>query len=76
MSNQLLLAQIREEVIPAVKNEDIDENYLLEQCPGLESLFNEMLRLTVSSSLARVITHECVVGGKTLQAGNKIMVRR
>jgi hypothetical protein len=33
------------------------------------------LRLTVTSSLARVILEPTVVGGKLLKPGNKIMVR-
>jgi hypothetical protein len=67
--------QIRQEVLPGVVGETIDEDYLLEQCPMLESLFTEALRLTVSSSLARVIMEPTVVGGKLLKPGNKIMVR-
>jgi cytochrome P450 len=70
----VLQENIRQEVLSAVRGDSVDETYLLEQCPRLESLFNEMLRLTVSSSLARVVTETTVVGGKTLKAGNKIMV--
>jgi hypothetical protein len=69
-----LQEQIRQEVLSAVHGDIVDETYLLEQCPKLESLFNEMLRLTVSSSLARVVTETAAVGAKTLKSGNKIMV--
>jgi cytochrome P450 len=69
-----LLVRIQLEVLPAVRGDSIDEKYLLERCPQLEALVNETLRLTVTSSLARVVTETCVVGGKTLQKGNKIMV--
>jgi len=72
--NQELLERVRQEVLPAVRQDSIDEKYLLERCPQLEALVNETLRLTVTSSLARVVTETCVVGGKTLQKGNKIMV--
>jgi cytochrome P450 len=67
--DQALLEQIRQEV-------QVDETYLLEQCPKLDSLVDETLRLTVTSSLARVIIEPTVLGGKMLQPGNKIMVRR
>ena len=70
-----LLEQIREEVLPAVQGKQVDETYLLEQCPKLDSLVSETLRLTVTSSLARVILEPTVVGGKMLKPGNKIMVR-
>lgn len=73
--NPALLEQIREEVLPAVQGKQVDETYLLEQCPKLDSLVSETLRLTVTSSLARVILEPTVVGGKILKPGNKIMVR-
>jgi cytochrome P450 len=72
--NPPLLDQIRQEVLPAVEGRTINETYLLEQCPKLDSLFNEILQLTVSSSLARVIIQPTVVVGKLLKPGNKLMV--
>jgi cytochrome P450 len=71
-----LLEQIRKEVRPAVQGNQVDETYLLEQCPKLDSLVDETLRITVTSSLARVIVEPTVLGGKMLQPGNKIMVRQ
>jgi cytochrome P450 len=69
-----LLENVREEVLPAVQGEQVDEKYLAEQCPKLNALVSETLRLTVTSSLARVILEPTVVGGKMLKPGNKIMV--
>jgi cytochrome P450 len=69
-----LLGHIQQEVLPAMKGGILNEKYLLDQCPKLASLVDEILRLAVSSSLARVIMEPTVVGGKTLQPGNKIMV--
>lgn len=66
---------IRQEVMPAINDQSVDEKYLAEQCPRLDSLINEILRLSVTSSLGRTIIDTTVVGGKTLQKGNKIMVR-
>jgi cytochrome P450 len=73
--NPGVLDQIREEVLPAVQGEQVDERYLLEKCPKLYSVISETLRLTVTSSLARVILEPTAVGGKLLRPGNKIMVR-
>lgn len=58
-----------------MSGDKVDETYLLEQCPKLESLSNEVLRMTVTSSLARVVMEPTILGGKLLQPGNKIMVR-
>ena len=69
------MEHIRQEVQPAVSGNRADEIYLLKRCPKLESLSNEVLRLTVTSSLARVIMEPTILGGKLLQPGNKIMVR-
>jgi cytochrome P450 len=72
--NAVLLEQVREEVLPAVRGEEVDEKYLIEKCPKLNALVSETLRLTVTSSLARVIVEPTMVGGKMLKPGNKIMV--
>jgi cholesterol 7alpha-monooxygenase len=73
--NPALLQQIQEEVLQTVKGNQVDETYLLKHCPKLESLVSETLRLTVTSSLARVILEPTAVGGKLLKPGNKVMVR-
>ena len=72
--NPKLLEHIRQEILPAVKGQSIDEKFLLEDCPKLDSLVSETLRMTVTSSLARVMLATTVVGGKTLHKGRKIMV--
>ncbi|KAH7380303.1 putative cytochrome P450 [Phaeosphaeria sp. MPI-PUGE-AT-0046c] len=72
--NPLLLQNIREEVAPAVQGDEIDETYLLDQCPKLHSLFNETLRLTVQHSLNRMVVEPTVIGGKLLQPGHRIML--
>ncbi|KAF2626547.1 putative cytochrome P450 [Macroventuria anomochaeta] len=74
LHNPTLLYKIREEVLPAVKNDHIDETYLLKRCPALDSLINEILRLTVSTSLARCVISPCTIGNKTLLPGRKIML--
>jgi cytochrome P450 len=69
-----LMEQIRQEVLLAIQGNTVDDKYLSEQCPKLDSLIGETLRLTVASSLARVVTDSCLLGGKILHPGNKIMV--
>ncbi|KAF3034468.1 hypothetical protein E8E12_000782 [Didymella heteroderae] len=69
-----LLSQIRDEVLPAVKQDSVDETHLAERCPALDSLSQEILRLTVATSLARVVMSPCAIGGKALVPGRKIML--
>ncbi|KAI0186879.1 cytochrome P450 [Xylaria flabelliformis] len=69
-----LLEAIREETKPAVKSGQLDESYLAEKCPLLESLISEVLRLTVATALVRDIVAPTHIGGKTLQPGNKVLI--
>ncbi|PVH94312.1 cytochrome P450 [Periconia macrospinosa] len=69
-----LLDSIRTEVTPAMRNGELDELYLAEQCPKLESLISEILRLTVASALVREVVAPTELGGKVLQPGNRILV--
>ncbi|KAF2686658.1 hypothetical protein K458DRAFT_386619 [Lentithecium fluviatile CBS 122367] len=68
-----ILEAVQTEVLSSVRGDNLDENYLAEQCPRLDSLMNETLRLTVASSLARMVTQPCILGGRALNPGNKIM---
>jgi len=70
-----LLQSIRTEVIPAVCGDTLDENYLAEHCPKLNSLMNEVMRTTIASGMMRDITAPTVIGGKTLKPGHKLLVR-
>ncbi|KAL8878852.1 MAG: hypothetical protein Q9198_003423, partial [Flavoplaca austrocitrina] len=69
-----LLERIREEVAPGVVNGTLNVPYLTEQCPKLESLGLEVLRLKMSSSLMRYVNKPTVVGGKVLANGHNVMV--
>ena len=61
-------------MLPAVKLDSVDEKCLLERCPALDSLSQEVLRVTVATSLARVVMSPCIIGGKALVPGRKIML--
>ncbi|KAL9032787.1 MAG: hypothetical protein Q9180_006308, partial [Flavoplaca navasiana] len=74
LHNPQLLERIRQEVAPGVVNGTLNVPYLTEQCPRLEWLFLEVLRLKMSSSLMRYVTEPTVVGGKVLARGHNVMV--
>jgi cytochrome P450 len=69
-----LLADIRTEIMPALKNGKLNELYLAKHCPRLEALISEILRLTVASALVREIVAPTTLGGKVLQPGSKLLV--
>ncbi|KAF2205688.1 cytochrome P450 [Delitschia confertaspora ATCC 74209] len=73
-----LISTIRNETAPALSptnSHQINAERLTpEQCPTLHALFNEVLRLTVTSSLGRVATTDTVVGGKTVRKGTKVLI--
>jgi hypothetical protein len=71
-----LLDDIRTEVSPAMKHGELDEQYLHENCPKLESLVSEVLRMTVASALVREVIAPTNVGGKILMPGSKLLVRK
>ncbi|PQE22380.1 cytochrome P450 protein [Rutstroemia sp. NJR-2017a WRK4] len=72
--DQSLLARIREEVAPAVKGESVNLNHLTENCPRLESLFNEVLRVNSAGALAREVIAPTLFAGKMLRKGTKLMI--
>ncbi|UNI23244.1 hypothetical protein JDV02_009077 [Purpureocillium takamizusanense] len=69
-----LLDALRAEVAPAVKDGQLDEAFLAANCPLLESLLSEVLRLTVATALVRDVVAPTHIRGKTLQPGSKILV--
>ena len=72
--NPELLESIRLETMPGVVHDVPHDSYLMEQCPKLEALFLEVLRLEMSSSLMRYVTEPTIIGGKLLKKGNNVMV--
>ncbi|KAH7136043.1 cytochrome P450 [Dendryphion nanum] len=69
-----LLDAIRTEVSPAMKDGVLKELYLYENCPKVESLVSEMLRMTVASALVREVIAPTDVGGKILMPGSKLLI--
>jgi hypothetical protein len=69
-----LLERIRIEVEPAVEDGRLDESYIAENCPLLESLISEVSRLTVASALGRDVVSPTPIRNKVLQPGSKVLV--
>ncbi|KAL4770179.1 cytochrome P450 [Aspergillus nidulans var. acristatus] len=53
---------------------EIDHHYLSEQCPKLDSLFSEVLRLTMTAPMARDVSETTTVGGRRIREGNRVLV--
>ena len=71
-----LKSTIRNEIGPAIRGGRLDFNYLVEDqnCPVLNSAFNEALRCTSASTSGRVVLAPTEIGGKTLYPGAKILL--
>ena len=70
----ILLKNIRNETRLGIVDNFPNGTYLVNQCPQLEAVFLEVLRLRMSSSLMRLITEPTEIGGRILRKGNSVMV--
>ncbi|KAL7791987.1 cytochrome P450 [Trichoderma ceciliae] len=70
-----LIQVIRDET-KAAFNEDgkIDLEYLHHQCPQLNAMWNETIRMSAYSASVRFITEDTIIGGKVLRKGNRLMI--
>ncbi|KAJ5934518.1 cytochrome P450 [Penicillium verhagenii] len=64
---------IRAEILPAIQGDEIDHNYLIKNCPLLDSLLSEVLRTTTSSPILRDVMEDICIGGTTLRKGDKML---
>ena len=69
-----LLRIVREETKDSFTNGELEVKYLEENCPRLNGVWNEVLRLSAYSSSVRYITEDTIIGGKKLRKGNRIMI--
>ncbi|KAF2501547.1 cytochrome P450 [Lophium mytilinum] len=76
MHSEKLKAAVITEISAALpsQNADLDINYLLNQCPLLDSIWNDILRLTASSSTYRHVVSDTTIRGKTFRAGRKLLI--
>ncbi|KAF7511886.1 hypothetical protein GJ744_003119 [Endocarpon pusillum] len=70
-----LLATIRDETAPAIKpGKGVSIPYLIDSCPWLSALFNEVLRVYDGVSSTRLVTAPTSIGGKALPVGSRVVV--
>jgi cytochrome P450 len=67
---------IRQETLPAFSpNKSIpDLDYLHDNCPHLDAMWNETIRLSAYSASVRFVTSDTIIGGKILRKGNRLMI--
>ncbi|OTB08911.1 hypothetical protein M426DRAFT_70836 [Hypoxylon sp. CI-4A] len=65
---------ISQETEAAWKYGVLDIKYLCANCPNLEAIFNEALRLNGGAMVSRVVLQEALLGNKVLQPGNSIII--
>ena len=68
------MAKIQEETDGAFTNEDINMTWLLDSCPRLNAFFDEVMRMTNSSSSVRSVVSDTVIGDSVLRAGTKVLI--
>lgn len=71
--DETLSKSIRAELLPAYREGRVDTSYL-DQCPLLESLINEVLRLTVATALLRDVISPTTLRDVTIPPGSKVLV--
>ncbi len=69
-----LAAILREETCDAVNCEPLDMVRALENCPRLEAVFHEVLRLVTSSTSVRTVISPTTIGGKMFLPGTDIFI--
>ena len=74
LHDQCLLDLVRQETMPGVANKNLDIAFLTGQCPRLDSIYHEVLRLRMATSLMRYVTTPTRIGVKILHAGHNVMV--
>ena len=74
MYDQEVLDKLRNEVAPAVCGEEVDLDHLLNNCTYLDAVYNEVLRITASSSSVRTVTAPTLIHGKLLSPGKVVLI--
>ncbi|KAL4947593.1 putative cytochrome P450 [Aspergillus filifer] len=78
LDDPTLVEAITEEIRPAIAlgpdDVRIDHHYLSEKCPKLDSLFNEVMRLTMTSPMVRDVVSTTTIGGRQLRQGRRVLI--
>lgn len=69
-----LLTTIRNETNRAFRNDSLDVHHLEDDCPRLEELYLEILRVGSAAASIRTTVEPIVIGGKTLRKGVRILM--
>ncbi|KAI1171189.1 cytochrome P450 [Nemania sp. FL0916] len=69
-----LFEEVKNETEAAWRSQKLDIKFLCANCPHLESVLNETLRIKNGAGALRVVVEETQVGTKMLQAGNSILI--
>ncbi|KAB8300568.1 hypothetical protein EYC80_000726 [Monilinia laxa] len=72
--NPELHGKLRAETKPEFRDGGIDPRYLMTQCPRLDSMYQETMRVTSGSLSARKIVSPTTIGGKVLSAPHTILI--
>ncbi|QSZ35499.1 hypothetical protein DSL72_008369 [Monilinia vaccinii-corymbosi] len=72
--NPRLHGKLCAETKPAFRDGAIDTRYLMTQCPRLDSMYQETLRVTIGAFSARKIVSPTTIGGKVLSAPHNILI--
>lgn len=68
------MVKIQEETAGAFTTDQVDMSWLLNSSPRLNAFFDEVIRMTNSSSSVRSVVSDTVIGDCTLRAGMKILI--
>lgn len=69
-----LMAAIRSETRPAMAGNTFNPSYSMENCPRLNALYQEILRISNASASLRTVTAPTEIGGKLLKSGIKVIM--
>ncbi|TVY90633.1 Beta-amyrin 11-oxidase [Lachnellula willkommii] len=77
LHNPTVLARFRQETKPAFKEGQLVNNVYIQEptnCPLVDQIWLETLRLSGWAASVRLITEDTVIGGKLMSKGNRVMV--
>ncbi|KAI1363651.1 cytochrome P450 [Xylaria arbuscula] len=72
--NEDLFSLVKAETEAAWVSGTLDIKYLCANCPHLESIFHEALRLNGAAMVSRVVLEKTTIGGKELKPGDSILI--
>jgi Cytochrome P450 len=72
--NPHLIEIVRKETEPAIRSDEVDLEYLKLQCPQLNAIWTETLRMSTSAGSFRLIREDTAVNGKTLRKGQVLLI--